>query len=272
MNFPITKTRIAPGPNSKRSDSASLAFSLADLCVLLAVIIILFTFALLPAIAHPHASSQAVQCLANLRQLINAWTMYAEDNHGKLASNDAVGFGSTALNWVGGNMLTDPTNTIVLTNGGYALLGPYIAGVRPFKCPADTHLSPIVGGAANPVRSVSMNSHVGVSAPSRFGTGTFISFTNLPSLTSPADLFVILDEDETSISDASFAIDPSSPGQFLDIPGLRHESAGGFSFADGHSEMHRWFDASSFLVVNPLIVNVGNPDILWLQQHSITNR
>ena len=81
---------------------------------------------------------------------------------------------------------------------------------------------------------------------------------------------------------ANFAVDmtgyPTQPNlyQFIDYPASYHGRAGGFSFADGHSEIHRWRDGRTMPPVIPggFISNpMGNPspynpDIAWLQDHA----
>ena len=61
---------------------------------------------------------------------------------------------------------------------------------------------------------------------------------------------------------------------FFDLPGYYHHRSGGFSFADGHSEMRHWQDSRT----TPAIVHEGyvddwfsspnNPDVAWLQYRS----
>ena len=56
-------------------------------------------------------------------------------------------------------------------------------------------------------------------------------------------------------------------------PASYHNNAGGFSFADGHSEIHPWKDPRTMPVLRPgqiLTLNVslpGDVDVLWLAQH-----
>jgi prepilin-type processing-associated H-X9-DG protein len=55
----------------------------------------------------------------------------------------------------------------------------------------------------------------------------------------PAMTWVLLDEDPIHINDAAFAFGMDQP-QWFDVPGTYHNSGCGFSFADGHSEAHKW--------------------------------
>jgi prepilin-type processing-associated H-X9-DG protein len=66
---------------------------------------------------------------------------------------------------------------------------------------------------------------------------------------------------------------PASIG-FYDLPGMYHNRACGFSFADGHAEIKKWQDSRTTpaLVANGE-VNDGfrsprNPDVTWLQDRS----
>ena len=96
----------------------------------------------------------------------------------------------------------------------------------------------------------------------------------------PAHLFVFLDMREDSIDMGNFGTrmagwpdDPSRYG-FFDLPGSYHHLAGGFSFADGHSEMRRWRDKRTVPpivrggYVNDHFFSPHNPDVAWLQQRA----
>jgi prepilin-type N-terminal cleavage/methylation domain-containing protein/prepilin-type processing-associated H-X9-DG protein len=62
----------------------------------------------------------------------------------------------------------------------------------------------------------------------------------------PGMLWVLVDEDPQGLNDAAFAFGMETPGilfaepQWFDAPGYYHNAGCGFSFADGHSETHRW--------------------------------
>jgi hypothetical protein len=85
---------------------------------------------------------------------------------------------------------------------------------------------------------------------------------------------------EDSIDMGNFAASmrgwPDKPEEyeFFDLPGNYHHFAGGFSFADGHSEIKRWQDPRTTppLVRNGYVLDQfrspNNPDIRWLQERS----
>jgi len=85
---------------------------------------------------------------------------------------------------------------------------------------------------------------------------------------------VFVDESESSINDSVFLSNPDTPFNLLDVPSDRHVNAGTFSFADGHGEIHHWFDLRTVKHLIPVqggLLNVilpGNLDVTWLQQHA----
>ena len=56
--------------------------------------------------------------------------------------------------------------------------------------------------------------------------------------------WLTLDEHPDSINDAFFVTDPNV-NNWQDIPASYHNGACGFSFADGHAEVHKWLSAAS---------------------------
>ncbi|MHB8523683.1 MAG: type II secretion system protein [Limisphaerales bacterium] len=96
--------------------------TLVELLVVITIIAILSGL-LLSAITRAKAKGQGIACLNNVRQLMIAWKMYAEDNTGKLARNaafngiaryraDTDGWIHGWLDFSGGN--TDNTNILKL--------------------------------------------------------------------------------------------------------------------------------------------------------------
>src|SRR3954471_5432264 len=100
------------------------AFTLTDLLAVL-VCVALVAIVSVTAFAHSQPSSDRAVCASNLRRLMLAWQMYADDNSGRLVANTGTGA------WVSGYMdytpsNTDNTNTLKLTSSAYAAIGPYV--------------------------------------------------------------------------------------------------------------------------------------------------
>ncbi len=128
-----------------------------------------------------------------------------------------------------------------------------------------------------------MNTYVGDSYknPQSWNDPHYKEFLKTSDFDLPTETFVVLDEREDSIDDAYFAVNMAANGraaQFQNMPASYHNRACGFSFADGHAEIHRWLDPRTMPPVRPGVpIGYGVPspnnrDIVWLQQHSTRPR
>jgi prepilin-type N-terminal cleavage/methylation domain-containing protein/prepilin-type processing-associated H-X9-DG protein len=237
---------------------ARVGFTLIELLVVIAIIAILAAM-LLPSLAKAKTKAQGAYCLGNEKQLVLAWKMYADDFNGRFPPNADVGNQNpTVLNaWCEGVLSWD-LNDADNTNRNFlvrSLLGPYCArqtGI--YKCPADIYTCTMYGGQLPRVRSVSMNGFCGMFTTST-GLGqwypTFRVYEKEADLGVPApvNLWVFCDEQADSINDGFLIDDPGSMGGWGDLPASYHNQANGFSFADGHAEIHKWLVGATCLPV-----------------------
>ena len=94
----------------------------------------------------------------------------------------------------------------------------------------------------------------------------------------PSNVWLLLDEHPDSIDDGIFYTPNYSAGisSLVEIPGCQHAGACGITFADGHSEIHKWRgEFSNHPVTYIYTINVAipsnDPDLDWLAQHTPIN-
>jgi prepilin-type N-terminal cleavage/methylation domain-containing protein/prepilin-type processing-associated H-X9-DG protein len=210
---------------------------------------------------------------------------------------------------IGGGQEFDPDS---LADENRTLIAPYIGkNVRIFKCPADMRTgiyngtvpgSPLAGKTIPAARSISMNQSVGTVDPTFAASGTghggkptlpvngpwlmgthpgnmhdapWATFgkTSDFKVIGPTWVFLTVDENKYSLNDAGIAVDCQTQF-FVDIPASYHGNACGFSFCDGHAEIHKWVGgAIPGVIRNPGgLVPANAPgdvkDWSWLRDHT----
>jgi prepilin-type N-terminal cleavage/methylation domain-containing protein/prepilin-type processing-associated H-X9-DG protein len=243
------------------------AFTLIELLVVIAIIAILIAL-LLPVLSRSQITAQGAQCTSDHRQLVQAWSLYCNDNNDQLPIVD---------HWVAGDMSDpfDATNASLLVDPHQSLLARYVMVPAIYKCPSDRSAL---------VRSVSMNNRLNPITPGFWlqgGGSRYEIFTKSQQIRVPSEIYITTDERSDTINDPSLCVDMSNTGSadgigasnpywMADYPAGYHNGTGRFSFADGHVESHRWLEPYILVPLGQAHVihtSAADRDARWLQDH-----
>jgi prepilin-type N-terminal cleavage/methylation domain-containing protein/prepilin-type processing-associated H-X9-DG protein len=257
-------------------------FTLIELLVVIAIIAILAAM-LLPTLAKTKTKAQGIMCENNTKQLTLAWRLYSDDNSDKLlACEDGM---TGRPNWISGwlDFTSSAVNWNITNDVMKSPIWPYTGkSAAIYKCPADQSMVTVGTRKLPRVRSNSMSQV--------FGNGSWLAATawrtydKASTIALPVKTFLLVDEHPDSINDAAFATksdgaDRAGTASIIDFPASYHNGACGFSFCDGHSEIHKWVGSKIKAPAHyngnlQLNVPAGDswPDVQWMAQNATVHR
>jgi prepilin-type N-terminal cleavage/methylation domain-containing protein/prepilin-type processing-associated H-X9-DG protein len=241
-------------------------FTLIELLVVIAIIAVLMAI-LMPALNRAREQGRRSTCLSNLKQLTLAWIMYADENDDNLINGDTGEYGIhqnetpwVLADWRSG--MTEEAKRDAILNGA---MWPYVKTLSIYKCPT---VNKIVrsGTQEKMFRTYSVSDSMNCKDWPNMGAEMYKKRMEIEN---PAYRIVFLDDGGTITSALGGWTVYVKQEQWWDPPPVRHGDGTTFSFADGHSEYHKWRDPRTIEFgkqVPPTAFSgtqAGNEDLRW---------
>jgi len=257
--------RFLTGPVRKKFSNGA-GFTLIELLVVIAIIAVLMAI-LMPALNRAREQGKRSTCLSNLKQLTLSWIMYADDNDDNLVNGDTGEYSIhqnetpwVLRDWSSGMTVEQKTDAIM--NGA---LWPFVKNLKLYKCPT---VGTIVrsGVQEDILRTYSVSDSMNCKNWDSMGAEMIKKRMDIPT---PAYRIVFLDDGGTITSALGGWTCYVKQESWWDPPPIRHGDGSTFSFADGHSEYHKWTDPRTIEFgkrVPPTAFSgnqQGNEDIHW---------
>jgi prepilin-type N-terminal cleavage/methylation domain-containing protein/prepilin-type processing-associated H-X9-DG protein len=221
----------------KKIVSFLTGFTLIELLVVIAIIAILMAI-LIPTLKQAREQGKRSACLNNLRQLILAWNLYADDNDDKIVCGNThrtIDGQQNKSAWVyyeGG----DSEEQIQGIKDGK--LYPYCKVLKLYKCPTGIRGEEVTYSIVD-----YMNGHDEIKG------ATLPPLKNRLHIRNASSQIVFLDEGRLTVSSWTVYYYQE---RWWDQITSRHGNGTTFGFSDGHSEHWKWSD--------PRTVEIGKTD------------
>jgi len=268
----------------KDTGIAPTAFTLIELLVVISIIALLLAI-IMPSLRAAKQLAQGTACTSNVRQLMTAWVMYADDNDSKMASAQVYTNMWVAHQWVNrvaqsgdpGFMAGMSAHESELAGIKTGALYPYLKTTKVYHCVADEswkknkHKTSL-GTTESPYRSYAIQDGLNGGQPPNgaghyFGQKPARRTTELKNL---GRIYVTLEEDEgrSAHNWGSWILDKDD-NSFWDPISIWHKKSSTLGYADGHAELHLWREKTTWQVstgeLPPGTAVSGSEDLKYVQ-------
>jgi prepilin-type N-terminal cleavage/methylation domain-containing protein/prepilin-type processing-associated H-X9-DG protein len=250
--------------NTGVATSTKKGFTLIELLVVIAIIALLLSI-LMPSLTKVKRMAQGIVCRSNVRQLAIGWWTYAGDNNeGMVGGNTGVlpdrslsYYGeSWTYSWVMPPQLEDGilitvAKDVNLENESRGIergyLYPYAEDVDVYHCPGASR--EVLEGGGYRTYSITGLMNGELSKPKSFGGFPEHSVTKIVDVIRPASKVVFLEnKGQEGWNKGSWIFSSKNMfGQKWGDPiAIWHGKGTVLGFADGHAEMHKWSEPTTF--------------------------
>jgi prepilin-type N-terminal cleavage/methylation domain-containing protein/prepilin-type processing-associated H-X9-DG protein len=236
------------------------AFTLIELLVVIAIIAVLMAI-LMPALNRAREQGKRTVCMSNLKQLMLAWVLYADDHDQSIVNSCTVlGTGkhpSSEPCWL--YFHNEPSEQTRIDGVKKGSLFPYVNDLNLYKCPTG------IRGEVNTYGIVdAMNGEMEYQIVPKS-----VYIFRKTGIRRPGERFVFVDEGRTTTQ--SWTV-PYAQERWWDPPPVRHGNGSNWGFADSHVEYWKWRDYRTTQLGkqegnwNDLVTAKGNEDLYRVQR------
>jgi prepilin-type N-terminal cleavage/methylation domain-containing protein len=270
--------------SQNRQPDLRFGFTLIELLVVIAIIAILAAM-LMPALSAAKQKGYMITCLSNNKQLMVAYLLYATDNRGILLPSHYTGENGPTDLYGGGywkgpipdivaGMTVEQAKQAVQTGLKQSPLYSSCSTIEVYHCPGDMRTKKLLPGSGWAYDSYSKSDMI-AGGDRTAAQPTQIPFFKDTSIPAPSMTMVFIEEaDSRGYNHGTWGFNTDPPG-WVDTFAVFHGANSSFSFADGHSESHKWLEASTIKAasdsangINSFFWSTGNPtsnrDFVWV--------
>jgi prepilin-type N-terminal cleavage/methylation domain-containing protein/prepilin-type processing-associated H-X9-DG protein len=211
-------------------------FTLIELLVVISVIAILLAI-LMPALNKAQEFGKRLKCLANLKNLAIAWTMYSDSNNDKICSGRFGTANNSAPAWCGDASVSAQYSKVARTEVEQlaaiktGVLFTYINNYGAYRCS-----TAVKGEFESYAVFDGMNGEAADLAAADKADRSIVCVTKSNVKRASTRLVFV---DEGYITPSSFAVRYRKEWWY-DQPSIRHGKGSTFSYADTHAEFYKW--------------------------------